>query len=41
MSKKSESADQHEKSVKHRARRKCSAEENIRIALEGMRHEYG
>ena len=37
MSKKSESAEQHIKSVKRRTRRKYSAEEKIRIVLEGMR----
>ena len=36
MSKKSESAEQHIKSVKRRTRRKYSAEEKIRIVLEGM-----
>ena len=40
MSKKSESAEQHIKSVKRRTRRKYSAEEKIRIVLEGMRGEH-
>ncbi len=35
MSKKSESAEQHIKSVKRRTRRKYSAEEKLRIVLEG------
>jgi transposase len=40
MSKKSESVEQHIKSVKRRTRRKYSAEEKIRIVLEGMRGEH-
>ena len=40
MSKKSESAEQHIKSVKRRTRRKYSAEEKIRIVLEGLRGEH-
>lgn len=40
MSKKPESAEQHIKSVKRRTRRKYSAEEKIRIVLEGMRGEH-
>ena len=39
MSKKSESAEQHIRSVKRRTRRKYSAEEKIRIVLAGMRGE--
>ena len=40
MNKKSESAEQHRKSVKRSALRKYSTEEKIRIVLEGVRVEH-